>query len=439
MNIQRHSRFADNASFGGLAASRSGNGFGRALDAEAGEVDVRFRIFIPSPAILMEVPVLSDRAFSGDGRGFSYDAGTSRADLHAGVRLRQQGRPAIAMHRREWGESHEWNVADTVAVSGKPSWWRDLVSGARPTDSDRLAASSSNLDLTIGGTLTDNVEVSMTDATVVSFMADGGLPLASVSPNINADMRLHIKVEGGRLKAKLIGSHDGFPAYEVYVARQRIYGYDPAAAGADPISLMPPQDVDVDTGWIDVGASTFSVQASWGPGNARVQSLASGQPRLLGGLPLVAAGAMGAPARELGGPLAIAELGISAVTAPGTSRGSTAISSLATSIGQRPNAAPTACPTGARRGLSKCSDRWKLRRATRCRRAFPSRSRVTATISPTSRSRRRAISTTPGCGTWRSPESSTRARNRTPADRPPRSPRCGSSSPSTSPARSTTA
>ena len=52
-----------------------------AMSAGQHEVDVKLRIFIPAPVIEMPVPFVDNRYFSGDGRGFQYSGGTSRAEM----------------------------------------------------------------------------------------------------------------------------------------------------------------------------------------------------------------------------------------------------------------------------------------------------------------------------------------------------------------------
>ncbi len=262
INQQSGSTLALGARSRGVGARSLGNN----------EVEVRLRLFIPAPVV--DGP---GGAFGGDGRGFSYNGGSARADLKARVKLRQDGTPQVTIVDRRWGESTAYASSDVVAVPGKPDWWKDKRSGARPTQRATLAASNDNLNLSVGGSTRDNIEVTMSDATVVRFHVDGGIPLMSLAPNINADLRLHLKREGGAIQAKLLGDHDGFPAYEVYVEGQRIYGYDPVAAGNTPTALFPPSDITVSTGW-----QTLAPVAA--------QALGSGRPHPgPGGLPLLPA------------------------------------------------------------------------------------------------------------------------------------------------------
>jgi hypothetical protein len=240
------------AAIGGMP----GRSVSHTLGGDENEVEVRFRIFIPAPVV--DGPT---GAFGGDGRGFSATGGSARADLHARIRLRQDGVPRVTIISRSWGESTTYESHDVIDVPGKPGWWKDKRNGAVPSERETLTATNDNLNLTVGGTTRDNVEVTASDATVVTFTADGGIPLMRLAPNISANLRLHLKREGGQLKAKLLGDHDGFPAYEVYVEGRRLYGYDPVSAGNSPTALFPPSDVSVSTGWRNMaGAASQALQ-----------------------------------------------------------------------------------------------------------------------------------------------------------------------------------
>ncbi|MEE9210473.1 MAG: hypothetical protein V3U23_08460, partial [Kiloniellales bacterium] len=113
----------------------------------------------------------------------------------------------------------------------------------------------------------------------------GNLPLMPISPDIDADLDLYLKVQGGRLMARVEGDHDGFPAYELYVDRSLIYSHDPVAADQTPLSLLPPKEFDVNTAWVDIGPATCK--------STTTQSL--------GGLPLGPARALSAESRVLSG------------------------------------------------------------------------------------------------------------------------------------------
>ncbi|MGL6290332.1 MAG: trypsin-like peptidase domain-containing protein, partial [Silanimonas sp.] len=221
-------------------------------------VDIKLRTFIPSPAIYADLPMRTDRAFSGDGRGFQYSGGTSRAEIHARFEFSNGSsgsRPRLTVLDRHWGESLEYNTSDVVAVSGKPAWWRAVRSGARPIDRGTHAATASNLRAQLGGSSHEGIYSMAEGSVVVGLGVEGALPLLSFSPDIDVNLYVHLRVRNQKVQAKVRGSHDGFPASEIYVNQVRVYSYDPVAAGNGPTALVGTGnwDINVDTPWTDVG------------------------------------------------------------------------------------------------------------------------------------------------------------------------------------------
>lgn len=70
-----------------------------------------------------------------------------------------------------------------------------------------------------------------------------GLLGISLAPPINADMVVSFDVNGnGDIEYAVSGSHDGFPAYELYINQVLVYFWDPLAQGTGPLALLgPPQ------------------------------------------------------------------------------------------------------------------------------------------------------------------------------------------------------
>lgn len=227
---------------------------------EPGTVNITLRVFIPSPAILAERPVVGDRAFGGDGRGFQESGGSSRAEIRARYVYGQSGEPhRFSVLSRAWGESTEYKVSDTEAVADKPSWYRRLKPGATPIARETLAVSDDNLKAELGGSSREGIFSVAEGSVVAGFKVAGALPLIFASPDIDGKFYLHLKRENDRMLVRLRGGHDEFPAYELWANGTLIYSYDPVTAGGTPIGLIGTGDfdVEVDTGkWQDVGPAT---------------------------------------------------------------------------------------------------------------------------------------------------------------------------------------
>jgi len=71
-------------------------------------------------------------------------------------------------------------------------------------------------------------------------------PLFSGAPAISYTIVITIdKTDIAAPKYSITGSHDGFPAYEIYINNKRVYQFDPLATGEGPASLWPDEEHDV--------------------------------------------------------------------------------------------------------------------------------------------------------------------------------------------------
>jgi hypothetical protein len=234
---------------------------------------------------MMEAPVIGTdlRAFGGDGRSFSYDGGTSRAEVDATLQLSTSGAASVTHESTNWGDSHRYAIADTYEVTGKPSWWRGIRDGAGPIDRiARLVRTSDNLGVVPA---TGNGHAGTGEQLgTFEFHVDGGIPLLpDIAPNINARLRLELMRNfDGTLMARLTGSHDGFPAYEFYVNGQRIHHYDPVAANKTPNALWGEGDRSVNVDWRTVqGSLTSSSSLAAEPGYYPQRSVSAEASRAL--------------------------------------------------------------------------------------------------------------------------------------------------------------
>ena len=77
----------------------------------------------------------------------------------------------------------------------------------------------------------------------VKCRCEGQNPLVSGAPAISYTFTLTF--DSATRTYSLVGSHDGFPAYEIYINGKRIYKHDPLATGDGLNSLFPPEEWDV--------------------------------------------------------------------------------------------------------------------------------------------------------------------------------------------------
>jgi hypothetical protein len=87
-----------------------------------------------------------------------------------------------------------------------------------------------------------------TDVVMIRLAGGPGQPLFPPvgRPEINWELTLIVDASGPRTKWALVGEHDGFPAYELYLKGERIYEYwpgDPPYGQDDLARLLPPMDV----------------------------------------------------------------------------------------------------------------------------------------------------------------------------------------------------
>ena len=233
-----------------------------AMDGGPETVELRYRSFIPSPLIKgpasgydLPLGIASGEDFSGDNRGFSYDQGTSRADITALVDVAANGALSnLRIVSRQWGDSKSYDSTYTYHVEGKPDWWVDRHAGLESSRHGTLGATNDNLNAEIGfGSgifgLAREAMARSERASGVTITVAGALPLVSPSPDIDANVTVLIRPGATGLEVRAFGGHDGFPAHELYVNGVAIHTYDPVAAGKGPGSLVGSSDIDVNSSW----------------------------------------------------------------------------------------------------------------------------------------------------------------------------------------------
>ena len=169
----------------GIAMARGGPVRAAAFGAGGDTVEIRYRVFIPSPLIKGPNsdydlgPLASGEDFSGDNRGFSYDQGTSRAEITATLTLDADSSiSGLTTVSRHWGSPRPMtrpipitSTASPIGGStGKPGW-----SLARRAT---LAVTDDNLSISRGASTTQRSILAVTSqSSVVSIRVARALPL----------------------------------------------------------------------------------------------------------------------------------------------------------------------------------------------------------------------------------------------------------------------
>jgi hypothetical protein len=213
-------------------------------------IDVKLRVFIPSRAVLVPLPVAGDIGFDGDNRDFSYDEGTSRAELWVDVDNSPLAASPVTVKRREFGESR-WYVKDKlVDVWGKPFWWKAVRRNPflQIEDSpDGIAtAVVTGSSLSVTGAIESSDPFGLIKNAHITFRVNAAVPFEVLAPAI--DCRFDILMSATGLPAfaySVTGFHDGFPAYELYLQQRRVYAFHPVQAGTSPLNLAPGREVQV--------------------------------------------------------------------------------------------------------------------------------------------------------------------------------------------------
>ncbi|HYH64281.1 MAG TPA: SH3 domain-containing protein [Urbifossiella sp.] len=203
-------------------------------------------VSIPFPTTFPPPPDLRPLtpAVSGDNRTFEYDAKSSRAKQQAlvafGNVLPHKGDGVIF---REWGVSHAYFPFQAEHVPGKVWWWHRLKSPDAPAlRTEELEPADANSKVTI-------VSDEMGERVTVRLQLNGTVPVADFAPEVNADLTVQLRRIGkddDRVEFKVVGTHDRFPSYELYINARRVYEYDVSNAKLGPFGLFPAPPIVVE-------------------------------------------------------------------------------------------------------------------------------------------------------------------------------------------------
>jgi hypothetical protein len=218
-----------------------------ATEGEVEAAELKFREILRNGSDLQDFfPPL----IKGDGLTFGNPGGSYRA-LQTITVTAEPGDPIVTDFVGDWGPSALYFGSDGFRPSGQPFWFRNLNNGAAPFATSELTT----LDTNNRATVTRKGNVVSTN-----FFLDGSLPLLP-APTLSAAITVDIKQNPGQpYEYRIRGSHDGFPAYELYLDNTLVYSYNPIEAGESPFDLFSPLDKPVFTSFTpNISTAAFSL------------------------------------------------------------------------------------------------------------------------------------------------------------------------------------
>ena len=222
----------------------------------ANGAELRLRTYIPSEAVNVDVFGQSPSKFiNGGGNKTTQSAFLS---FESNGRLGPGGRGTTS----DVYTTNLYNKDQGFHIEGAPSWKWGLEDGEEDDPVNTATA-----DPISEPKITPEPEGN-TYSVDFNFEATNPLPppplTTSITPAINAGINVSVSKTAGNIDYEVKGSHDGFPAYELYIDDAQVYNYNPLEANDGPIALspepLPGEDTDVyETGTIDVAPEPSSV------------------------------------------------------------------------------------------------------------------------------------------------------------------------------------
>ncbi|MEM9002725.1 MAG: FG-GAP-like repeat-containing protein [Cyanobacteria bacterium P01_F01_bin.86] len=204
----------------------------------------------------------------GDNRGFSFGSPSYRSIHDLAITVDPEQNKIVGLEPfLEWGPSLTYANFVGRPVAGRPFWFWDFVSGEENSQAfvqNTITEDDENINVTV-------IRPDSTSARV-EFFLDGSDPVIPGAPDLSADITLLIsQTPGSRAEYKLLGSHDAFPAYELYINEEQIYGHNPLDTGDSPWDLFDPKTIKLNDPryrsipFGEVVAAQSSPQASTAP------------------------------------------------------------------------------------------------------------------------------------------------------------------------------
>ncbi len=247
-------------------------------------VSIKLRVFVP-PEIWEPYPdalslsgvyggALGAFRYNGDNRSFSFNAGSSRAEMEYSFRINTETLEVTeAAEKRpvNYGWARVYLATDTTDVNGKPEWWESLDAGATPFASlEKKMKHDESRFYVDADTNSERVEISFVLSAQPYFpWSKNDLPTGDLDVEVfglsvrdvigviedfaAADIDALVKITitrkpNGMLQYSVSGHHDKFPAYELYVNGEAAYqwGTEAQLSEAGPAGLRSSMTIEVD-------------------------------------------------------------------------------------------------------------------------------------------------------------------------------------------------
>lgn len=248
-------------------------------------VSIKLRVFVPSE-IWEPYPnaqslfagwggPLKLARYNGDNRTFSFDSGTSRAEMEYNFRINTETLEVTeaAAKTPVYGWARVYTMTDTTDRGGTyPEWWETLDAGATPIANLEKKMKHDDSKFFVEATSTrESYEVAFVLKAQPYFpWSKDDLPTGDLNAEVFGitvrdlvgviadfaafDIDALIKVTiirkpNGMLQYSVSGNHDMFPAYELYVNGESAYQWGTQAQLADdnaPEGLIYPMTIEVD-------------------------------------------------------------------------------------------------------------------------------------------------------------------------------------------------
>jgi hypothetical protein len=224
-------------------------------------VTLSLRAFIPCEAVRIEGSL---GAVGGLYFGDGYRGDTHRALQRIAFKWNGDGTVIVNNKFLGWGQSRLYRLDQGISAGIAPAPWCYSLPKEQwsyPWVVAREERRDDNNQITIDDTSNPGI-------VVVTFLLNGKNPVSQFSrfltPNLSALLRVELRRKAETVEYKILGSHDGFPAYDLMLDDQRVYCWDPLTVWTShfdghtstlgsPFDLGEQKGIHISTVWHYIG------------------------------------------------------------------------------------------------------------------------------------------------------------------------------------------